>query len=55
MELSGQLHAPAASPPRKELLVLIGGSVGPRAGLDAVVKGKIPILYRDSNPGSSSL
>jgi hypothetical protein len=27
----------------------LGGWVGPRAGLDAVVKRKIPSLYRDSN------
>jgi len=30
--VSGQLHAPTALPPR------IGGWVGPKAGLDAVVK-----------------
>jgi hypothetical protein len=28
----------------------IGGWVGPRAGLDAVVKGKIPSPCRDSEP-----
>jgi hypothetical protein len=28
--------------------------VGPRAGLDAVVREKIPSPYRDSNPRSSS-
>jgi hypothetical protein len=28
--------------------------VGPRAGLDAVVRRKIPSPYRDSNPLSSS-
>jgi hypothetical protein len=27
----------------------IGGSVGPRASLDAVVKRKIPSLYRETN------
>jgi hypothetical protein len=32
----------------------IGGWVGPRAGLDAVVKRKIPSPYRDSTPESSS-
>jgi hypothetical protein len=32
----------------------VGGWVGPRAGLDAVVKRKIPSPYRDSNPLSSS-
>jgi hypothetical protein len=30
----------------------IGGLVGPRAGLDAVVKRKIPSPCRDSNPSS---
>jgi hypothetical protein len=40
MEVSGQLHASAALPPRKEPLIpiWIGGWVGPRAVLDAVVK-----------------
>jgi hypothetical protein len=43
MEVSGQLHAPAALPPEKEPLVpiKIGGWVGLRAVLDAVVKRKI--------------
>jgi hypothetical protein len=36
MEVSGQLHAPAALPPRKEP--------------DAVVKRKIPSPRRESNP-----
>jgi hypothetical protein len=31
----------------------IGGCVGPRVGLDAVVKRKIPSLCRHSNPQSS--
>jgi hypothetical protein len=31
----------------------IGGWVGPRASLDAVVKRKIPSLYRESEPRSS--
>jgi hypothetical protein len=30
----------------------IGGCVGPRAGLDAVVKRKIHSLRRESNPGT---
>jgi hypothetical protein len=42
MEVSGQLHAPAALPPEKE------GWVGSRAVLDAVVKRKIPSLCRES-------
>jgi hypothetical protein len=43
MEVSGQLHAPAALLPEKEPLVThwIAGWVGPRAVLDAVVKRKI--------------
>jgi hypothetical protein len=32
----------------------IGGWVGPRDGLDAVVKRKIPSTYRDSNPDHST-
>jgi hypothetical protein len=49
--VSGQLHAPAALPPGKEPLVPIwvGGWVGPRAVLDAVVKRKIPSPRRESN------
>jgi len=45
MEVSGQLHAPVALPPGKEPPVThwIGGCVGPRAGLDAVVKKKISL------------
>jgi hypothetical protein len=44
MEVSGQLHTPAALLPGKESLVpiKIGGWVGPRAVLDAMVKRKIP-------------
>jgi hypothetical protein len=44
MEVSGQLRAPAALPPGKQPPVIhwIGGWVGPRAVLDAVVKTKIP-------------
>jgi hypothetical protein len=52
MEVSGQLHAPAALPPGKEALapISIGGWVGPRAVLEAVVKRKIPSPRRESNP-----
>jgi hypothetical protein len=32
----------------------LGGWVDPRAGLEAVMKGKVPRLYRDSNHRSSS-
>jgi hypothetical protein len=41
MEVSGQLHAPTALPPRKESPE---GWVGPRAGLDDVEERKFLIL-----------
>jgi hypothetical protein len=49
MEVSGQLHAPVALPPRERALGThwIGGWVGPRAVLDAVVKRKIPSFRRE--------
>jgi hypothetical protein len=52
MEVSGQLHAPAALPPRERApgTHWIGGWVGPRAVLDAVVKRKIPSPGRESKP-----
>jgi hypothetical protein len=59
MEVSGQLHAPAALPPAKETpgTHWIGGWVGPRTVLDTVVKRKIPspvgnrtLESRSSNP-----
>jgi hypothetical protein len=52
MEVIGQLHVPAALPPGKEPPVThwTGGWVGPRAGLDAVVKRKILSPCRQSNP-----
>jgi hypothetical protein len=51
MEVSDQLHAPSALPPRKAPGThWIGGWVGPRADLDAVGKRKIPSPCRDSNP-----
>jgi hypothetical protein len=53
MDVSGQLHAPAALPPgeRAPGTHWIGGWVGPRAVLDAVVKRKFhiprtPIIQR---------
>jgi hypothetical protein len=51
MDVSGQLHAPAALPPRERApgTHWIGGWVGPRAILDAVVKRKIPSPRRESN------
>jgi hypothetical protein len=52
MEVSDQLHAPAALPPRERAADThwIGGWVGPRAVLDPVVKRKIPSPRRESNP-----
>jgi hypothetical protein len=47
MEVSGQLHDPAALPPSTHWT---GGWVGPRAVLDAVVKRKIPSPRQESNP-----
>jgi hypothetical protein len=41
MEVSVQLQDPAALHPEEEPLLPIGGLVGPRVGLDAVVKRKI--------------
>jgi hypothetical protein len=51
MEVSGQLHAPAALLPGKQPLV--GGWVGSKADLDAVVKRKIPSPCQESNPRTS--
>jgi hypothetical protein len=51
MEVSGQLHAPAALPPGENPSTRwIGGWVGPRAVLDTVVKRKIPSSRRESKP-----
>jgi hypothetical protein len=46
MEVSGQLHAPAALPPGETApgTQWIGGWVGPRAGLDDVEKRKFLTL-----------
>jgi hypothetical protein len=41
MEVSGQLHSPAALP---TVIHWIGGWVGPRAGLNAVEKRKIVVM-----------
>jgi len=53
MEVGGQLHAPAALPPRERPpdTHWIGGWVGSRAVLDEVVKREIPSSRRESNPG----
>jgi len=60
MELSGQLHAPAALAQGKSPgTPYIGGYEGPRAGLDAVAKRKLASLPlpgtepRSSNPQPS--
>jgi hypothetical protein len=52
MEVSGQLHVPAALLPKERApgTHWIGGWVGPRAVRDAVVKRKIPSLRRESIP-----
>jgi hypothetical protein len=47
MEMSGQPHTPAALPPGTHW---IGGWLGPRAVLDAVVKRKIPSPCQESTP-----
>jgi hypothetical protein len=51
MEVSGQLHAPAVLPPGKEPpdTNWIGGWVGPRTVLEAVVKRKILSPRLESN------
>jgi hypothetical protein len=54
MEMSGQLHAPAALAPgaSETGIHYIEGWVGPRVGLD-VMENKNFSLYRESNPDSS--
>jgi len=54
MEVSGQLHAPAALLPGKKTpgTHRTGGWVNPRAVLDAMAKRKILSPCRDSNPQS---
>jgi len=44
--MSSQLHAPSTFPPS---IHLIGGWVGPRAGLDAVVRREYPIIAPTEN------
>jgi hypothetical protein len=53
MEVSGLLQSPATSPlgERNPCNPWIGGWVGPRAGLDVVVKRKHPYTCRKSNSG----
>jgi hypothetical protein len=50
MEVSGQLHAPAALHPGKKPLHWIGSWVGLTAGLDMVTKRNVPSPRRESNP-----
>jgi hypothetical protein len=51
MELSGQLHILATlSPGKVSSTHWVGGSVGPRAGLDVVGKKKIPSHNRNWTP-----
>jgi rubredoxin len=56
MDVCGYVYAPAALPPRERAAGThwIQGWMGPRAGLDAVVKRKIPSPCQESNPRSSS-
>jgi hypothetical protein len=53
MEVGGQLHAPAALPPRKEPPIPIRQEAGwaPEAGLDAVEQRKICCSCQELNPG----
>jgi hypothetical protein len=52
MEVSGQLHAPGRFTPKERApgTHWIGGWVGPRAVLDAVLQRKIPSPRRESKP-----
>jgi hypothetical protein len=53
MEVSGQLHVPAALPPGETTPVIHWlGDTGLRAGLDGKEKRKISLPHRDSNPDS---
>jgi hypothetical protein len=55
MEVSGQIHSPAALLPGKNLGTdWIGGWVGPTAGRNGFGKEKISYRYRNSNPGPSN-
>jgi len=51
VDVYGQLPAPLLYPLRKSPRThLIGGWVGPRAGLDAVVKRKLPVSAGNQIP-----
>jgi hypothetical protein len=50
MEVGGQLHSPAALPPEKKSRFPLDRSwMETRAGLDRVVKRKIPSPFEESN------
>jgi hypothetical protein len=51
MEVSGQIHAPAAILQEKESSVPIGQKAGWDSGMDAVAKRRILCPFRESNPG----
>jgi hypothetical protein len=48
MAVSGQFHAPAG-PPRYTFIRMLGGLVGYRVDVDAVVTRKIPCLCQEPN------
>jgi hypothetical protein len=54
MEVSGQIHAPAALPQWKNAWYLLDRRL-PRAVLDTVVKRKIPSPRRKSNPRTQNV
>jgi hypothetical protein len=56
MEVTDQFHAPGRFTPRERVpdTYWIGGWVGSRAVLAAVVKRRIPSFFRESNPRSSN-
>jgi len=54
VDVIGHCHYPAyLAPERKPPLFIIGGSFGPKAGLDALEKRKIPYPYLKSKYESS--
>jgi hypothetical protein len=57
MEVSAQLHVPAALSPKKQPsgTHCMWGCVSPRAGVDFMEKRNISWAYRKSNPNTSVL
>jgi len=55
MEMSRQLHAPAALPPRNNPATHTGGHVGPKTNLDGFEQGKISILCPENRNMTSRL